>query len=71
MKIEWNLNRLFLVAAILAFLMTFMMSGCSSAKTGCPANEAASVKIRKDGSLPTKRGKSHLFNKKMRKRMKH
>ncbi len=61
----------YIVALIMFSLSLLGGASCSSAKTGCPANEAASVKIRKDGSLPTKRGKSQLFSKKMRKKMRH
>lgn len=45
-------------------------SGCGTAKTGCPANEAAAIKIKEGGELPRKKGKSQLFPKKMRRKMK-
>jgi hypothetical protein len=36
---------------------------------GCPG-EKAGIKMDKNGNLPTKRGKSHLFNKETRRRIK-
>lgn len=45
------------------------MSESCSKKYGCPGEEA-SLKTDKDGNLPTKKGKSNLFDKKMRKRSK-
>ncbi len=45
-------------------------SGCGTAKTGCPANEAAAIKLKEGGELPRKKGKSQLFPKKMRRKMK-
>lgn len=48
------------------FLNTF--NSCAP-KYGCPG-EDASVKMDKDGNLPTRKGKSELFDKKMRKRAK-
>ena len=50
------------------FLISTTQS-CFSKGYGCPG-ENASVKMKKDGSLPTRKGKSNLFNRKMRKRIK-
>jgi|GEM_PF-2825258 len=44
--------------------------GCGTAKTGCPANEAAAIRLKEGGELPRKKGKSQLFPKKMRRKMK-
>jgi hypothetical protein len=51
----------------LAFAVVGLTS-CGSNKTGCPVNENAHVKTNSKGELPTKRGKSNLFPKNMRKR---
>lgn len=52
----------------IAFLAFFFVSNSScNRKTGCPVNERAHVKPNKKGQLPTKRGKSNLFPKDMRK----
>lgn len=52
----------------MAFLGLFFISTSScNRKTGCPVNERAHVKPDKKGQLPTKRGKSNLFPKDMRK----
>jgi len=52
-----------------AFLGFFLIntSSCNK-KTGCPINENAHVKPNKKGQLPTKRGKSNLLPKNMRKK---
>ncbi len=52
-----------------AFLGFFLITTTScNKKTGCPINENAHVKTGKKGQLPTKRGKSNLLPKKMRKK---
>ena len=54
----------------LLFLITilFMSSFSSCAKKyGCPGEEAG-IKMDSDGNLPTRKGKSNLFDKKMRKK---
>lgn len=38
-------------------------------KVGCPASENLSAKMDKKGNLPTKGGKTQLFDKNMRKSM--
>ena len=43
-----------------------MVTTSCSKKTGCPINENAGVKANKKGALPSRRGKSNLFPKKMR-----
>lgn len=40
-------------------------SACSR-KTGCPAYESAQTRTNRKGELPSKRGKSNLFPKEMR-----
>jgi hypothetical protein len=51
-------------------IIIFMCSFNSCAKQyGCPG-EDASIKMDKDGNLPTSKGKSSLFDKKMIKRSK-
>jgi len=54
------------------FIFTFFLaiSGTSCArKVGCPGDNAT-VKVNKHGELPTKKGQSQLFDRKMRKRIK-
>ena len=53
----------------LCFLIGFGLSqtACSQ-KTGCPVNENAQIKPNRKGQLPTKRGKSSLFPKRMTKK---
>lgn len=55
---------------ILIILLFSVFGLACNKKTGCPANEAASVKVKRNGELPSKRGDSQLFNRKMRKKMK-
>lgn len=59
--------------ALLLFACLGMMwvgnSSCSR-KSGCPAYEHATVKANRKGELPTKGGKSGLFPKKMKRKMK-
>lgn len=53
---------------VFLFVLVFMTSTNSCAKKyGCPG-EDASIKMDKDGNLPTRKGKSNLFDKKMRKK---
>ena len=52
----------------LLFLVSSTQS-CIKRGYGCPGDNA-SVKTKKDGTLPTKRGRSSLFSKKMRKKLK-
>ncbi len=58
---------------ILIFLSFFVISisstSCTKKGYGCPGDNAG-VKLDKHGELPTKRGKSHLFNRETRKRIK-
>ena len=62
-KLLLFLSFLFLLSAV-----SVTTSSCSR-KTGCPANELDAKTDRK-GNLSTKRGKSGLFPKKMKKKMK-
>ena len=54
----------------LSFFFVLSMIGTTSSscsrKTGCPVNENVHVKPNRKGKLPSKRGKSQLFPKKMR-----
>jgi len=49
-----------------------LSAGASSCnrKSGCPAYENATVKANRKGELPSKGGKSGLFPKKMKRKMK-
>ena len=55
-----------LTICIFSLTMVLGMTSCSK-KTGCPSTENAHVKLNKKGQFPTKKGKSNLFPKKMRK----
>lgn len=55
-----------LTVAMVLFLAASYTS-CSP-KSGCPAYESAKVQTNRKGELPTKRGKSSLFPKDMRKK---
>ncbi|MFM9949711.1 MAG: hypothetical protein ACKV1O_17370 [Saprospiraceae bacterium] len=60
------------VALLLFACIGLLGVGASSCnrKSGCPAYENTTVKANRKGELPTKGGKSGLFPKKMKKRMK-
>ncbi len=55
-------------AFILLIAGTF--SSCGSNKTGCPVNETVHSNTDRKGNLTTKRGKSGLFPKNMKKKKK-
>ncbi len=57
-----------LFASIL--LLTGTITSCNSNKTGCPVNETVHTKSDRKGNLSTKRGKSSLFPKNMKKKKK-
>ena len=58
-----------LTIIMLAMSVALVSSSCSR-KSGCPVNEDAHVKPGKNGSYSSKKGKSELFPKEMRKKMK-
>jgi hypothetical protein len=58
--------QLCLSLTLLAFISTVTTS-CSK-KTGCPINESVHVKTDKNGQMKSKKGKSNLFPKDMRKK---
>ena len=58
-----------LLIFISVFIISFTTSSCTKRGYGCPGDKAG-IKLDKHGNLPTKRGKSQLFNKKTRKRIK-
>ncbi|NUN99789.1 MAG: hypothetical protein HUU01_04145 [Saprospiraceae bacterium] len=60
------------VAFLLLICLGMFGIGTSSCnrKSGCPAYENATVKANRKGELPSKGGKSGLFPKKMKRRMK-
>ena len=63
-------NALFMgLLAFLAFSFTVTMSSCKT-KQGCGLEDKYAAPTNKDGSLSSKRGKSNLFSKKKRKKMK-
>ena len=55
--------------AILVLSFTTSVTSCKT-KQGCGLEEKYSAPTNKDGSLSNKRGKSNLFSKKKRKKMK-
>jgi len=47
------------------------LTSCGGPKSGCPVNEKAKTRVnKKTGELSSKKGKSNLFPKKVRKKMK-
>lgn len=62
-------KKILMIAVFSVFLLGF--TGISSCKTGegCGLEEAYAPKTGRDGQLSTKRGKSNLFGKKKRKKM--
>lgn len=62
----------FLFFCIVLFFLTASTSSCNR-KTGCPANDPKNVhaKTGKNGEFKTKRGKSSLFPKDMKKKKKN
>lgn len=63
-KLKLGLKTLLLFSFVAVFCVC---SSCSSSKTGCPINEQAQVRTNKKGELPTSRGKSSIFPKKVKK----
>ena len=61
-----------LVIAIFAAFTIIVSTSITSCKTkeGCGLEEKYAAPVGKDGNLSTKRGKSNLFSKKQRKKMK-
>jgi len=55
--------------ATFALIVTTTSTGCKT-KEGCGLEEKYSAPVGKDGQLSRKRGKSNLFSKKTRKKMK-
>jgi len=61
-----------LIIALLAafgFFVTTTITSCKT-KEGCGLEEKYGPPVNKDGSISSKRGKSNLFSKKQRKKMK-
>jgi hypothetical protein len=56
------------ILSLLVFAILLIPAQSCSRKSGCPANEDATVKTNKKGELPTASGRSQLFPKNMRKR---
>lgn len=61
-----------LYTGLIAFFALSFCTSITSCKTkeGCGLEEKYSAPTNKDGGLSTKRGKSNLFSKKQRKKMK-
>ena len=55
--------------AAFSLIVSTTMTSCKT-KEGCGLEEKYSTPSNKDGSMSTKRGKSNLFSKKKRKKMK-
>ena len=60
---------IYLGVSLLFACFTSTFSACSSSKSGCPATDNAQVKMGKNGELPKGKGKSNLFPKSTRKKM--
>lgn len=67
MRLRKKTSILLLIPVML--LLTAPQYSCNR-KAGCPATEAARSKTGKDGKLSSKRGKSNLFPKEMRRKKK-
>lgn len=59
---------LLMVMALFSFGPVF--TSCGGPKSGCPINEKAKTRVNKKGQLSGKKGKSNLFPKKVRKKIK-
>ena len=59
--------KLLLLCSSLLLVLPIIYSSCSK-KSGCPVNETVGKSTDRKGNLSTKRGKSNLFPKKMRKK---
>lgn len=57
------------ILVLFSFTTITTNSSCTR-KTGCPVSEQVGPKVDKRGRMSTKRGKTKLFGKKHRKRMK-
>jgi hypothetical protein len=68
---SFKIKRSFLIFGIF-FIFAGLATTSTSCKVkeGCPINEEAHVKPDKKGNLPSGGGRSQLFPKKMRKKMK-
>jgi len=62
-----NVKVMVLFIALLSF--GGLMNACGGPKTGCPVNERAKVKTNRKGELSRKSGKTNLFPKNVRKKM--
>ncbi len=62
MKNQGKILKIFLFVAFSAFLFS---SSCARG-AGCPAQSDITAKTNKKGELKRKKGKQHLFSKKMR-----
>jgi len=51
------------------FCFSNVMTSCGGPKSGCPINESTTGKVNRRGELSNKKGKSNLFPKKVRKKM--
>ncbi len=58
---------LLMVMGLFCFSATLI--SCGGPKSGCPVNEKAKTRVNKKGELSSKKGKSNLFPKKVRKKM--
>jgi len=60
-----------LLMVMALFCFGNVLTSCGGPKSGCPVNERAKTKVnKKTGELSGKKGKSNLFPKKVRKKMK-
>jgi hypothetical protein len=62
-----NKIKIFLLAGVVTFCGTSLLSSCNSKKTGCPAETAQSRPDRR-GNFSKNKGSTNLFPKDMRKR---
>ncbi len=64
---KFSFKKIFIFLSFVFFV--FSMNSCAKKGYGCPG-EDTDINAKKDEALPTSRGESQLFSKKMRKKMK-
>jgi len=63
------MNKKYLILLFIALMACFSVSSCKTGE-GCESTESYKAGTNRKGELSTKRGKSNLFSKKQRKKVK-
>ncbi|MEL7121476.1 MAG: hypothetical protein AAFO07_18660 [Bacteroidota bacterium] len=61
-------SKVFTLIGLILLLSVASVSSSCSKKVGCPAQESLKAQTNKRGELKNKKGKSNLFDKKMRRK---